>query len=90
MDRVSYLLQEIYGIENKNKQDKKVSSLSYCTCALVMHKTLNRNRIFFVFCRRNLEEIPHGFPLYGYNKISKTIQRPIVTATRQSNNILLL
>lgn len=30
VDRVSYLLQEIYGIENKNNQETKVNIIS-CT-----------------------------------------------------------
>lgn len=28
VDRVSYLLQEIYGIENKNNQETKVNRIS--------------------------------------------------------------
>lgn len=33
VDRVSYLLQEIYGIENKNNQETKVKIISMCCSA---------------------------------------------------------
>lgn len=34
VDRVSYLLQEIYGIENKNNQETKVGARGACTAGL--------------------------------------------------------
>uniref|UniRef100_A0A8B9KGB1 E3 ubiquitin-protein ligase n=1 Tax=Astyanax mexicanus TaxID=7994 RepID=A0A8B9KGB1_ASTMX len=48
VDRVSYLLQEIYGIENKNNQETKVNIISIL---INVHLHLLFSTIFFFFFR---------------------------------------
>lgn len=61
VDRVSYLLQEIYGIENKNNQETKVpfsSVHAQLPCFGFNNYALFSFNIGFIFCHKICKLLP--------------------------------